>query len=129
METIISRRNWLNFVALLLVLPSVCFFCINLMNEAGINGPYKASEPVLESFGIREKLGWNINLLIVFGPVIALLLSALQVLHIEWGFTKEQLKFIITIRRKWFPIFIAFLSVFILAALTIYLVEENNIIR
>lgn len=125
METISSRRNWLNFLALLLVLPSAWFFCINILNEAGINGLYNASQPVLESLGIREQFGWNINLLIVFGPVIALLLSALQVLHIEWNFSKEQFQFTITIRRKWFPLFIAFLSVLLLTALFIYLAGEN----
>jgi hypothetical protein len=125
MKTISSRRNWLNFAALLLVLPSIWFFCINIMNEAGINGPYNASQPALESLGIREQFGWNINLLIVFGPVIALLLSALQVLHIEWSFSREQFQFTITIRRKWFPLFIAFLSILQLTALFIYLAGEN----
>ena len=125
MEAITSRRNWLNFVALLLVLPSVWFFCINILNEAGINGPYNASQPVLESLGIREQFVWNINLLIVFGPVIALLLSALQTLHIEWNSSKEQFQFTITIRRKWFPLFIAFLSVLMLTALFIYQAAEN----
>jgi hypothetical protein len=125
MEAITSRRNWLNFVALLLVLPSAWFFCINILNEAGINGPYNASQPVLESLGIREQFGWNINGLILFGPVIALLLAGLQVLQIEWNFSKEQFQFNITIRRKWFPLFIAFLSVLMLAAIFIYLAGEN----
>ena len=129
METISFRRNWLNFVALILVLPSACFFCINILNETGINGPYNTSQPVLESLGIREQFGWNINLLIVFGPVIALLLSSLQVLHIEWNFSKEQFQFNITIRRKWFPLFITFLSVLMLIALFMYLAGENLVIR
>ncbi|MBC7874221.1 MAG: hypothetical protein H7Y01_09510 [Ferruginibacter sp.] len=125
METITSRRNWLNFVALLLVVPCAWFFCVNILNEAGINGPYNVSQPVLESLGIREQFGWNFNLLILFGPVIALLLSGLQVLHIEWNFSKEQFQFNITIRRKWFPLFIAFLSVLMLTVLFIYLAGEN----
>ena len=129
METTIRRHTWLNVLSLLLALPTAWFFCINLLNEAGISGPYNASQPVLESMGVQENLGWNINLLILFGPLIALLLSALQVLHIEWHSSKEQFQLGITIRRKWFPLFIAFLSGLLLAALFIYLVGENLVIR
>ncbi len=128
METIISRRSWLNYVALLLLLPAIWFFGINLLNEAGIHEPYNASEPVLESLGIRKTPGWNINLLILLGPIIALLLAAMQVLHIESHFSKEQFQFSITIRRKWFPLSIVFVSVLMLTALFTYLVGENLII-
>lgn len=125
METITSRRSWLTFLSLLLVLPSAWFFCINILNETGVSGPYNASQPLLESLGINETLGWNINLLILLGPVIAVLLSAIQVLHVEWHFSKEQFQFNITIRRKWLPLFIVFLSGLILATLFVYLIGEN----
>ncbi len=129
METITSRRNWLSTIALLLVLPSTWFIFINILNEAGSSGLYNASEPVLERLGIKENLGWNINLLILFGPILALMLAALQVLHMEWHSSKEEFEFNITIRRKWFPLFIAFLSGLILATLFIYLAGENLVIR
>ena len=125
METISSRRNWLNFAGLVLVLPSACFFCINMLNEAGVDGPYNASQPVLESLGIREQFGWNINLLVLFGPILALVISLFQVLGIEWHFTKEQFDLRITIQRKWFPLMIAFISGLVLATLFIYLWGEN----
>ncbi len=129
METITSRRNWFSTIALLLVLPSAWFIFINLLNEAGISGLYNASQPVLERMGIKENLGWNINLLIVFGPILALPLAAFSVLHIEWHFSKEQFQFNITIRKKWFSLFIVFLSGSILATLFIYLAGENLVIR
>lgn len=125
MEITSSRHNWLNFAALLLVLPAAWFIGINFLNEAGIRGPYNASQPVLESLGIKEQVGSNINLLILLGPVIALLLSAIRVLHIDWRFSKEQFQFNIAIRRKWFPLFIVFLSGLILVTLFVYLVGEN----
>lgn len=125
METITSRRNWLNVLSLLLILPSAWFFCINLLNETGISGPYNATQPILENLGINKTLGWNINLLLLLGPVIALLFSAIQVLNIEWHFSKAQFQFNITIRRKGVPLFIVFLSGLILATLVVYLVAEN----
>ena len=125
METTTSRSNWLSLAALLLVLPAAWFFCINILNETGINGPYNASQPILERWGINESLGWNINLLILFGPALALGLSVLQVLCIDWQFTKEQFQFRVTILKKWFPITVALLSGLILATLFTYLLGEN----
>jgi hypothetical protein len=125
MQTTTSRRYWLSFAALLLVLPSAWFFCINLLNEAGISGPYNVSQPVFESLGIKESPGWNINLLILLGPVIALLLSVFQVLIVEWHFTKEQLRFNIILRKKWLPIIVAGLSLLLLAAVFMYILGEN----
>ncbi len=125
METRSSYRNWLSIAALLLVLPSAWFFCVNVLNEIGVSAPYFGSQPVFESLGIHESLGWNINLLIVGGPVLALLCCALQVLHIEWHFSAEQFKFNITIRKKWLPLFLVFVSGLLLTILFIYLAGEN----
>ena len=125
MQTITSRRYWLSFAALLLVLPSAWFFCINLLNEAGISGPYNLSQPFFEGLGIKESLGWNINLLILLGPVIALLLSLFQVLVVEWHFTKEQLRLNIILRKKWLPIIVAGLSLLLLATMFLYMLGEN----
>lgn len=125
MTTIISRHKWQNIAALLLLLPSAWFIGINILDELGISGPYYASEPILENWGIGKSLGWNINGVIVCGPFIALFLSALQVLHIKWNFSKEEFQFNIHIRRKWFPLFIAFVSCLLLTTIFIYAVVEN----
>ena len=125
METITSRRNWLSYVALLMVLPSVWFMGINILNETGISGLYNATQPVLERMGIYDNLGWNINLLIVFGPLIAFLLTIIQVLKINWQFSKEQFEFHFSIRKKWFPLTVAVLSGGLLLTLFIYLLGEN----
>lgn len=125
MEAITLRRYWLNFIPLLLLLPSAWFIGVNMLNEAGIDGPYNLSYPFFERLGIQERLGWNINLLIVCGPFIALLLSASQVLHIEWHFSKEQFQFNIFVKRKWLPLFITFFSGLIIAILFFYLAGEN----
>jgi hypothetical protein len=125
MESITLHRYGLNFIALLLLLPSAWLIGVNLLNEAGIDGPYNSSYPFFKSLGIQEQIGWNINLLIVCGPVIALLLAASQVLHINRHFSKEQFQFNIFVKRKWLPLFITFFSGLILAILFFYLVGEN----
>ncbi len=127
MEKISSRYRWLNTVSLLLVLPTTYFIVISLLKYSlGIGGPFDAVQPFLERMGIQESLGWNINLLILFGPVLALLFSALQILHIDWHFSKEQFDFRITVQKKWLPFSIALLSVLVLATLFIYMIGENS---
>lgn len=119
------KSGWLTTAALLLALPTAWFFCINILNEIGISGPYNASEPVFESWGSKESLGWNINLLILLGPVAGFLLAIFQVLTIKWDFRKEHIQFHMTIQKKWFPILVAAFSISLLAVLFVYLFAEN----
>jgi hypothetical protein len=125
MEINIRRNNWLNTIALLLVLPTAWFIFINLLNEAGSSGLYNASQPVLERMGIKENLGWNINLLILWGPLIGFLLTVFQVLKIKGQFSKEQFEFHFTFRKKWFPLLVTVLSGVLLVTLFVYLLGEN----
>ena len=125
METT-HRYRWLNIVALLLVLPAFYFIITSVLKYGlGIDGPFDAIAPFLERKGINETIGWNINLLIVLGPLIALTISLLQLLGIDWNFSREQFNFRITIQRKWMPMSIVFVSGLVLATLFIYLLREN----
>ena len=122
----ITRQKWITWAALLLSLPTAYFFLINVLKDAfGVSGPYDAVDPLLQKMGIRESLGWNINLLILLGPLAALLLTVFQVLKFKWEFTKEQFEFHFAIRRRWFPLLVAAFSIGLLAILFLYLVGEN----
>ncbi len=122
----IVKQRWITWTALLLALPAAYFILINILKEVfGVTGLYDATEPLLQRLGIRESLGWNINLLILLGPVAACLLTIFQVLKIKWQFTKEQFEFHFAIRKHWFPLLIAAFSVSLLAVLFLYLVGEN----
>jgi hypothetical protein len=126
METTAPRFKWLNTAALLLVLPTTCFIFFSVLKyNLGIDGPFDSVYPWLERMGIKESLGWNINALIIFGPLIALLAAVLQVLGIEWNFTKEQFDLRVTIQRKRFPLVIIGISGIVLVILMTYLVAEN----
>ena len=122
----LPQLNWLTTIAFLLALPTAYFILIALLKYGlGIDGPFDSAQPFLEKSGIKESLGWNINLLILFGPVIALFISVFQVLSVEWHFTKEQFQFNITIHRKGFPIFVAVFSILLLGILFVYFLGEN----
>ena len=120
-----SLQKIFNFAALLLIMPAAWFFFINVLNASGISGPYNTSAPFFEKWGSNETLGWNINLLILLGPIFSLLLSLYQVLSLKWQFSKERFQVHMNIRKKWFPLSVALLSGLILASLFMYLITEN----
>jgi len=125
MESTHSKHFLLNAIALLITLPAAWFLLINILNETGISGPYTASQPILESLGINESLGWNINLLIFLGPIIGIFLSAVQVIKIKWKFSKEVFHFFFSVHKRWFPILVAAFSCALLTIFFFYLLGEN----
>lgn len=128
METTYRRNAWLNVIPLFLTLPTAYFILISILKYTfNVPQPFDNASPFLERMGIKESIGWNINLLIVFGPLIAFLITIFQVLKINWQFSKVQFDFHIEIRKKWFPLFISLFSGLILLTLFIYLVGENSI--
>ena len=127
MEKTNSRYTWLNAFSLLLVLPTVYFISISVLKYGfGLDGPFDSAEPLLLQLGIDESLGLNINLLILFGPLLALGLTAWQILRIDWNFNKEEFDFRIRVLKKWFPLIVAIVSGLVLATLFVYLVGENS---
>ena len=126
MRTTTFKNDGLTAAALLLALPTAYFILISVLKYGfGIGGPFDSAQPTLESWGIKETLGWNINLLILFGPVLAFLLTIFQVLKIEWHFTKEEFLLHFTVQKKWFPLLVAAFSIGLLAILTFYFLVEN----
>ena len=122
----ITQQKWITWIALLLSLPTAYFFIINILKEQfGVSGPYDAIDPLLQRMGIRESIGWNINLLILLGPLAACLLTIFQLLKIKWEFTREQFEFHLTMRKRWFPLLVAAFSISLLAILFLYLFVEN----
>ena len=121
-----NRHSWLNIVALILIFPALYVILISILKYGlGFNGPFDASAPVLEKWGIKDPVGWNINLLILLGPVAAVLISAFQVLHIQIKISKEQFDFHFSVARKWMPITIGLISCLVIATLFMYMAGEN----
>jgi hypothetical protein len=113
-------------LAHLLAFPTAYFISISVLKYGlDINGSFDVIAPFLERVGIKDTIGWNINLLILLGPVVAFMLAIFQVLKIEWQFNKEQFLFQFTIRKKWFPLLVVAFSLSLLAILFIYLLGEN----
>jgi len=126
METTTSRFKWLNFFAIILVIPTVYFITISVLKyRLGVSGPFDSITPLLERWGIKESLGWNINLLILFGPIIAVIISARQILYIDWHAAIDRIDIRVTVFKKVLPLAILLLSGLTLISLFAYLVGEN----
>lgn len=109
----------------LLVFPALYFMVAAVLNfEMGISGLWKPIDPVFAN-PANKHLGWNINLLILFGPVLALLLNFFSLVKIKWQNEKEQLQLSFSIRKHWVNILVAVVSALVLASIFAYLVAEN----
>jgi hypothetical protein len=125
MKAKILKPNASAVVGLLLAIPTTYFILINILNEAGVTASYNAAQPLLEKLGSNNPLGWDINLLIVFGPLIALLLNVSSVLNIHWHATKTDIDLQLHIAKRWSNFFVVGLSALCLCVLFLYLFGEN----
>lgn len=126
MKTISIKNKLLAAAALLLALPTAYFILIGLLSELGVNGPLEATRPIAEKWGIKDPPGgFNISSLILFGPMLAILLTIVQFLKIEWHFAKQEFFVHFTFQKRWFPILITAGSIMLLAFLFFYMLGEN----
>ena len=126
MKSMTFKNNGLTTLALLLALPTAYFILISLLKfTMGVDGPYDAAQPTLESLGLNQSIGLNVNLLILFGPVVAFFLTIFQVLQVEWSITRERFKFSFSIIKHRFPLLVSAFSLSLLAILFFYLLGEN----
>src|ERR1700730_4053907 len=121
MRTQILKPNLSAGLGLLFTLPTVYFILISILKYVfGLPGLFDTAQPALESMGIRKAVGWNINLLILFGPLLALLLNLSSILSFHWQSTKQVLDIQLQIQKKWINWFVIALSGLCLLTLFIY---------
>lgn len=122
----LAKQNWLTTAGLLLALPTGYVIFISILKYGfGVNGPFDSIAPTLEGWGIKEPVGWNINLLILFGPLVGFVLAFFQVLRFRFDFSREEFQLHFTIQRRWFPILVSAFCVSVLAVLFVYMLGEN----
>lgn len=117
---------WITCLALALSLPTAFFILIAVLKYGlGVDAPFDVTAPFLERMGIKETIGWNINLLILFGPLVALMLTLVQLLSIQVHQREERIELNLYLHKHAFPLFVASLSVSLLAILFVYALGEN----
>lgn len=124
MQLTINRKRAI-VLGTLLAFPTAYFILINLLNESGYPYLLNTAQPVLEQLGIKESLGFNINLLILFGPLLALALNLLTVIKIEWYNQSDIFSVTFSFQKLWWNMALVILSGLLLAALFMYALGEN----
>jgi len=121
----VNRKLAFSFGALL-AFPTAYFISIALLKYGpGSSYLFDRAQPFLERLGIKESFGWNINLLILFGPLIALILNLFSFLKIEWYNEMENFSISLSVQKYWWNIVLVIFSGGLLAILFIYALGEN----
>ena len=126
MQQLIINRKWTFTLGALLIIPAAWFIFISLL-KYGLGAPYlfDNSQPFLERLGIKESLGWNINLLILFGPIIALLLNVSSILKMEFVNEKDEFSLRLYVQKHWLNMLVIIFASLVLLILFLYLLGEN----
>lgn len=124
MQPAINRR-WAIALGTLLVLPTAYFILISVLNDWGFSYLSEASQPLLQKLGFKDPPGFNINLLILFGPLIALALNFFAVFKIDWHNSREDFSINLSIQKHWLNMVLIIIAGILVAVLFFYAIGEN----
>lgn len=125
--TTISRTSTVTAITgLMLTVPAFYFILISVLKYTfGVPYLFDSIAPFLERSGIKEPPGWNINLLILVGPVLALLINLSVVLRLHYENSKDYFDCRVTISKRSWNLVVIVLAGLVFATLFMYLVGEN----
>ncbi len=122
----IINRKLAVAVGIFLAFPATYFILISLLKYSfGLPYLFDTSQSLLETLGIKKSLGWNINLLILFGPLIALTLNLIAVLKIESYNERKIFSIKVSIEKYWWNMMLVVISGILLSTLFFYAIGEN----
>jgi hypothetical protein len=120
------NRKWAIALGTLFAFPTAYLILISILKYGlGFSYLFNSSQPLLERMGVKEALGFNINLLILVGPLIALALNLLAVVKIDWYNHKDDFSIKLSIQKHWWNMALVLFSGVLVATLFIYAVGEN----
>jgi hypothetical protein len=114
------------FVAgVVFVVPSLYFIISALLNYGfGIHGMWSLIEPIFDK-PENKGLGFNVNLLIVFGPLLSLLINLPLVIHVTKTKVDDRLTLNLQFMLYHWSWLIITAALFCLASLGLYMIGEN----
>ena len=117
---------WAFWVGTLLTIPAFYFLLASLLKYvAGVPGLFDAIQPSMEDWGSAEPLGWNINAVLIFGPLIATGLNLFAVVYAAFEKEGESLHIKIQLFRNWWNWSIILINGFVLGLFFLYALAEN----
>ena len=125
MKKVFLTRPMAVSAGILLVLPSLYFIISALLNYSfGLPSLWRVIEPIFDK-PENKHLGFNINLLIILGPFLALVLNLPQVMHLHFISNPEELTVQFAIKKYGWSWIIISAALFCLASIALYLFAEN----
>ncbi|MBD0365492.1 MAG: hypothetical protein ICV53_05240 [Flavisolibacter sp.] len=126
MRTIQVKATVAFWIGLLLSLPTFYFILISVLKYV-FNVPllFDAIEPSMERWGAKEPPGFNINALILFGPLLAFLLNVTAVLRFQIHNSAHNWRMEWFVEKRWGNWLIIILSSLLLLTLFVYALGEN----
>jgi len=126
MKSQIVKHSFSAVIGFLLTAPTAYFILISLLKYVvGWPALFNSAQPILEHLGIKNAMGWNINLLIFLGPLIALLLNLVHVLYINWQADESHIELHLFFQKELISWLIIALSSLCLFILFMYALGEN----
>ena len=126
MKTVPVNHTFAFWMGLLLCFPTFYFILVSLLKYVfGSPFLFDAIEPSMERWGAREPLGLNINALILFGPLMALLLNMTAVIRLQIDNDRDQWHIELFAEKRWGNWLIIILCGLLLLILFIYALGEN----
>ena len=125
MKKVLLNRPFALSAGFMLVFPALYFIVSAWLNYGlGFSPLWKIIEPIFEN-PENKKFGFNINLLILFGPLLAILINLPLVMQLVMSRTPEEVNVHIAFKKYSWSWIIIGAGTFCLAALFFYLLLEN----
>ncbi len=110
----------------MLAFPAAYLIFISLLKfNIGMPFLFDPSQPLFEKLGSKEPLGFNINLLILFGPLLAMAINLFAVLKMKRASAGDYFSLAISIQKNWWNMALVIISGILLTTLFIYALGEN----
>lgn len=124
MKKLIINQPFSLAAGTLMVLPTLYFIISGFLNYSlGFPVLWSVIQPIFENPG-NKNLGWNINLLLLFGPLIAILLNLPQVVRIMLS-DPLHVDLHLQFKKHGWSWLIILAGAFCLGCLFVYLLGEN----
>ncbi len=126
MQTTFTTARWPLMVGILLIFPA--FYLLTstwLFNSLGISLPRQIVAPWLDPPCINGHFSFNINMLFIFGPVIAIVVNLRNLFVLYVLSSEEQLDVSASINKYSWSWIVVIVAMFCLAATGIHLITGN----
>ena len=126
MKTKTLKPNLNATIGLLLTTPALYFIFISVLKFVfGVPMLFDAAQPILDAWGVKGPIGWNISLMFILGPLVAFLFNLTNVLRIDWQNNKHQINFQLSFEMGFKNWLLVAISCLCMINVIVYVICEN----